>query len=101
MEIAVVNSPLRGNQQAISGDRPSTLLIDQICPWVDQNWFANVFLMRGEEMRTGVYVFPFLSPAEGKAESDVNFDLQVFLQRGIWDLYQVNRCFHHWVKSDL
>lgn len=40
--------------------------------------FLNVFLMRGEEMRTGIDVFPVLSEkdkiklaAEGKAESDV------------------------------
>ncbi|KAB5523021.1 Tricarboxylate/iron carrier [Coniochaeta sp. 2T2.1] len=60
---------------------PSTrLVLGRLVPFaaVASAGFLNVFLMRGEEMRTGIDVFPVLSAAdkeklalEGKAESDV------------------------------
>ncbi|KAL7626654.1 Sideroflexin FSF1 [Parahypoxylon ruwenzoriense] len=60
---------------------PSTkLILGRLVPFaaVASAGALNVFLMRGEEMRTGIDVFPVLSEAdkarlarEGKAESDV------------------------------
>ena len=60
---------------------PSTrLILGRLVPFaaVASAGFLNVFLMRGEEMRTGIDVFPVLSPSdkeklalEGRAESDV------------------------------
>jgi hypothetical protein len=60
---------------------PSTrMVLGRLVPFaaVASAGALNVFLMRGEEMRTGIDVFPVLSPAdkkklaaEGKAESDV------------------------------
>jgi sideroflexin-5 len=60
---------------------PSTrLVLGRLVPFaaVASAGALNVFLMRGEEMRTGIDVFPVLSEAdkkklasEGKAESDV------------------------------
>jgi hypothetical protein len=60
---------------------PSTrLILGRLVPFaaVASAGFLNVFLMRGEEMRTGIDVFPVLSEsdkaklaAEGRAENDV------------------------------
>ena len=60
---------------------PSTrLVLGRLVPFaaVASAGFLNVFLMRGEEMRTGIDVFPVLSAAdkeklaaEGRAEGDV------------------------------
>jgi hypothetical protein len=60
---------------------PSTkLILGRLVPFaaVASAGFLNVFLMRGEEMRTGIPVYPVLSTLdkmqlakEGKAESDV------------------------------
>ncbi|KAH8902575.1 Tricarboxylate/iron carrier [Coniochaeta sp. PMI_546] len=60
---------------------PSTrLILGRLVPFaaVASAGFLNVFLMRGEEMRTGIDVFPVLSEAdkarlaaEGRAEGDV------------------------------
>lgn len=56
------------------------LVLGRLVPFaaVASAGFLNVFLMRGQEMRTGIDVFPVLSPsdkeklaAEGKAEGDV------------------------------
>ncbi|KAI1644784.1 Tricarboxylate/iron carrier [Daldinia loculata] len=65
----------------LKGFSPSTkLILGRLVPFaaVASAGALNVFLMRGEEMRTGIDVFPVLSEAdkarlakEGKAENDV------------------------------
>ncbi|KAK0645847.1 Tricarboxylate/iron carrier [Cercophora newfieldiana] len=52
---------------------PSTrLILGRLVPFaaVASAGFLNVFLMRGEEMRTGIDVFPVRSAAEGKASGE-------------------------------